>query len=87
MSVYHGVHRCTVGVHSSEGARMLAPRGEGGGHTPTPWMGRARLRPLGVGRGFMLGGGISYFLLFYFFTFRGLNLALGWLYYPIESNK
>jgi hypothetical protein len=69
--VYHGAHRCTLGAHGSEGARTPAPWV--GARTPAPRWGRARLRPLGVGRGSMLGGGISYPLLFSFFTFLGLK--------------
>jgi hypothetical protein len=75
-SVYHGAHKCTLGTHGSEGVCMPAPPG-----------GRARLRPLGIGRGSMLGGGILYPLFFCFFTFLGLNWALGWLYSPIESKN
>jgi hypothetical protein len=64
MSVYHNAYRCTLGANGSEGACTPAPSTGGGG---------AYLRPLGVGRGSMLGGGISYPLLFYFFTFCRLN--------------
>jgi hypothetical protein len=64
-----GTHTC-----SQVGARTSASRG-----------GCARLCPLKVGRGSILGGGISYPLLFCFFTFLGLKWALGWLYSPIKS--
>jgi hypothetical protein len=84
-----GAYAYTPGRH----ARLLLGGGahvctlRGGARTPAPRGGRTGLRPLGVGRGSMLGGGISYPLLFYFFTFLGLKWALGWLYSPIESKN
>jgi hypothetical protein len=72
MSVYDGAHRCTLGANGSEGACTPVPRG-GGRACLRPEEGHTCLHPVGVGRGSMLGGGISYPLLVCFFTFRGRN--------------